>query len=188
MLTAGDALAKTLAKSQKVTFWSQKNDFGCFFFGSLLWMLLYLFYETYTCVTELILVFQILYLYYGAYTCITNLILVLRSLFLYFEYGSIIGTTEHFTLYKSTCRYYRIDTEVPVCTFRSLPYSFLYSYSLFRVLIHTSQIRFMQIRTLVRSRYKSHQIHIQSSYRFRTYPIGLYQSHIQTYTYSCQGI
>ena len=31
MLTAGDALAKTLAKSQKVTFWSQKNGFGCFF-------------------------------------------------------------------------------------------------------------------------------------------------------------
>ena len=32
MLTAGDALAKTLAKSQKVTYWSQKNGFGCFFF------------------------------------------------------------------------------------------------------------------------------------------------------------
>ena len=28
MLTAGDALAK----SQKVTFWSKKNGFGCFFF------------------------------------------------------------------------------------------------------------------------------------------------------------
>ena len=28
MLTAGDALAK----SQKVTFWSQKNSFRCFFF------------------------------------------------------------------------------------------------------------------------------------------------------------
>ena len=32
MLTAGDALAKTLAKSQKVTFWSKKNGFICFFF------------------------------------------------------------------------------------------------------------------------------------------------------------
>ena len=31
MLTAGDALAKTLAKSQKVTFWSQKNGFEYFF-------------------------------------------------------------------------------------------------------------------------------------------------------------
>ena len=31
MLTAEDVLAKTLAKSQKVTFWSQKNDFGFFF-------------------------------------------------------------------------------------------------------------------------------------------------------------
>ena len=27
MLTAGDALAKTLAKSQKIIFWSQKNSF-----------------------------------------------------------------------------------------------------------------------------------------------------------------
>ena len=32
MLTVGDALAKTLAKSQKVTFWSQKNGFIYFFF------------------------------------------------------------------------------------------------------------------------------------------------------------
>ena len=40
MVTAGDALAKTLARSQKVTFWSQKNGFGCFFFCSLLEMLL----------------------------------------------------------------------------------------------------------------------------------------------------
>ena len=32
MLTAGDALTKTLVKSQKVTFWSQKNGFGYFFF------------------------------------------------------------------------------------------------------------------------------------------------------------
>ena len=32
MLTAGDPLAKTLAKYQKVTFWSKKNGFGCFFF------------------------------------------------------------------------------------------------------------------------------------------------------------
>ena len=33
MLTAGDALAKILAKYQKVTFWSQKNGFGCYFFA-----------------------------------------------------------------------------------------------------------------------------------------------------------
>ena len=32
MLTAGDALVKTLAKTQKITFWNQKNGFGCFFF------------------------------------------------------------------------------------------------------------------------------------------------------------
>ena len=33
MLTARDALAKTLAKSQKVIFWSKKNSFRYFFFG-----------------------------------------------------------------------------------------------------------------------------------------------------------
>ena len=32
MLTAGDALVKTLAKSQKITFLSQKYGFRCFFF------------------------------------------------------------------------------------------------------------------------------------------------------------
>ena len=32
MLTVGDALTKTLTKSQKITFWSQKNSFKCFFF------------------------------------------------------------------------------------------------------------------------------------------------------------
>ena len=50
-----------------------------------------------------------------------------------------------------------------------------------------------QIWTLVHSRYRSHQINIPGSYRFKTYPkinrfIGLYHIHIQTYTYSCQGI
>ena len=32
MLTVGDALAKTLSKSQKITFRSKKNSFRCFFF------------------------------------------------------------------------------------------------------------------------------------------------------------
>ena len=32
MLTAGDTLAKTLAKSQKITFWSQKKWLWMLFF------------------------------------------------------------------------------------------------------------------------------------------------------------
>ena len=32
MLTVGDVLVKTLAKSQKIIFWSKKNSFRCFFF------------------------------------------------------------------------------------------------------------------------------------------------------------
>ena len=44
-----------------------------------------------------------------------------------------------------------------------------------------------KIWTLVHSRYRSQQIHISDSYRFRTYQktnrfIGLYLSHIQSYT------
>ena len=56
---------------------------------------------------------------------------------MYFGYGSSRRYYRTFYLYKSTRRHYRADTEVPVGTFRSLPYFFLYSYSLFRVLIHT---------------------------------------------------
>ena len=37
MLTAGDALAKTLVKSQKVTFWSQKMALDVFFFLANCW-------------------------------------------------------------------------------------------------------------------------------------------------------
>ena len=100
---------------------------------------LFLYFISYTCITELILVFQILYLYSGTYSCISDLILVFRILYLYYGAYSYItdtevpvGTTEIF-LVQSTPRYYITDTEVPVGTFRSLPYSFLYSYSLFRV-------------------------------------------------------
>ena len=34
MFTTGDGLTKILAKSQKVTFWSQKNGFRCFFLSN----------------------------------------------------------------------------------------------------------------------------------------------------------
>ena len=129
---------------------------------------LFLYFGSYTCITELILVLRILYLHFGTYACISNLILVLHNLYLFYRYGStrryyrdsLYGSThryywtytyitelililpiqkysyilQRFFLYKSTRRYYRTDTEVPVGTFRTLPYSFLYSYSLFRVL------------------------------------------------------
>ena len=62
--------------------------------------------------------------YCGTYSCIKNLILVLLNLFLYFGYGSTRRYYRTFYLYKSTYRYYRIDTEVPVGTLRSLPYLF----------------------------------------------------------------
>ena len=114
-------------------------------------------YRSYTCITELILVFRILYVYYENYTCLTELILVLQSLFLYFRsytyimehilvlqilylyyraYSCIsdtevpVGTTEHFTCTKVPVGTTEL-IQVPVGTLRSLPYSFLYSYSLF---------------------------------------------------------
>ena len=92
-----------------------------------------MYYGTYTCLTELILVLQSLFLYFGSYTELilvqkvpvgttqihytevpvgtTGLIIILQNLYLYYRYGS-------------TRRYYRTDTEVPVGTFRSLSYSF----------------------------------------------------------------
>ena len=45
MLTTGNVLAKTLAKSQKVTFWSKKNSFRCFFFFSNCWKYSYSLYK-----------------------------------------------------------------------------------------------------------------------------------------------
>ena len=113
------------------------GSYTCIIELILVFRILYVYYGTYTCLTELILVLQRLFLYFKSYTYITELILVVRSLFLYFGYGSTRRYYRTFYLYKSTRRYYRTDTEVPVGIFRSLPYSFLYSYSLFRVLIHT---------------------------------------------------
>ena len=113
---------------------------------------LFLYLRSYTGVTEHILVLRILCLCYGAYSCTkvpvgttqvhytevpvgtTGLILILQNLYLFYRYGSTRRYCRDFYLYKSTHRYYRTDTEVLVGTFRSLPYSFLYSYSLFRVL------------------------------------------------------
>ena len=53
---------------------------------------LFLYFGSYTCITEHILVLRILYLYYGAYTCLTDFILVLWSLFL--SYGSYTCITD----------------------------------------------------------------------------------------------
>ena len=48
-----------------------------------------MYFISYTCLTEHILVLRILYLHYGTYTCLTDLILILQNLFLYF--GSHTG-------------------------------------------------------------------------------------------------
>ena len=56
------------------------------------------YYKTYTCITELILVFQILYLYYRTYTCISDLILILQSIYL--SYGSYTFFTELILIFR----------------------------------------------------------------------------------------
>ena len=75
--------------------------------------------HTYSCISDLILVFHILYMYYRIYTCLTELILVLRNLYLRYRANSCIsdtevpiGTTEHF-----------IGTKVPVGTTEQIPYT-----------------------------------------------------------------
>ena len=45
----------------------------------------YMYFRSYTCLTKLIHVFQILYLSYRAYTCLTDLIFKLPDLFLSFR-------------------------------------------------------------------------------------------------------
>ena len=121
----------------------------------------YLYFRSYTCITELILVLRNLYLYYRSCAYITRLILILQNLYLYYRHRSTrryyrdftctkvpVGTTKQIqrypyvllNRYRGTRMYYRTYTEVPVGTFRSLPYSFIYSYSLFKVLSYNCWI------------------------------------------------
>ena len=71
---------------------------------------LYMYFKSYTCITELILVLLNLYWSYGTYTCLMELILVLQNLFLYFGYGSTRRYYRTFFWYKSTRRYYGTDS------------------------------------------------------------------------------
>ena len=108
-----------------------------------------MYYGTYTCLTELILVLQSLLLYFRSYTCIIELILVFWILYGAYSCTKVpVGTTQiHymevpigttglililqnlylFYRYGSTRRYYRTDTEVPVGTFKSLLLFFIQS-------------------------------------------------------------
>ena len=58
-----------------------------------------MYYRTYTCLTELILMLQSLFLSFGSYTCMTEHILVLRILYgAYSDTKVPIGTTQiHYT-------------------------------------------------------------------------------------------
>ena len=63
-------------------------------------------YGTYTGISEHILVFRILYVYYRTYTCISNLIHVIQNLYLFYGYES---TLRYYWTYT-----YFTDTGVPV--------------------------------------------------------------------------
>ena len=86
--------------------------------------ILYLCYRAYSCLADLILVFRILYLYYGSYTCFTEHVLVFQILYLYYRTCTCIsdkevpvGTTEHFNCTKVPVGTTHIHyTEVPVVT------------------------------------------------------------------------
>ena len=55
-------------------------------------------YGTYTGISEHIPVFRILYVYYRTYTCISNLIHVLQNLYL--SYGTYTGLMEHILILR----------------------------------------------------------------------------------------
>ena len=125
--------------------------------------ILYVYYGTYTCLTELILVlqnlygsygtytgisehilvFQILYVCYRTYTCISNLIHVIQNLYL--SYGTYTGLTEHIlilwilSLCEGTRRYNKSELIIIVSHTRS-DQTYAYTY---------------QVWTLVHSRYRS---------------------------------
>ena len=133
------------------------RSYTCLIEHILILRILYLYYRTYTCSLELIYVLQSIYLFYGSYTCVTELILVFRILF----------------MCKGTRRYDKSE-QIRIISHARSDQTYVDTY---------------QIWTLVHSRYRSQQIHIPDSYRFRTYPktnrfIGLYHSHIQSYTCS----
>ena len=57
-----------------------------------------MYFGSYSCITEHILVLRILYLYYGAYSCISDLIHVLRNL--YFSFGTYTCVTELIRVFR----------------------------------------------------------------------------------------
>ena len=148
---------------------------------------LFLYFRSYTCITELILFLRKLYLCYRAYSCISDLIRILRNLYLSYETYTCV--TELIRVFRILYVYY--GTYICLTKLILVLHSmFLYfgSYTEL-ILIEKYHTDAYQIRTLVHSRYRSQQIHIPDSYRFRTYPktnkfIGLYHNHIRTYAYS----
>ena len=80
-------------------------------------------YGTYTGISEHILVFRILYVYYRTYTCISNLIHVIQNLYL--SYGTYTGLTEHIlilrilSLCEGTRRYNKSELIIIVSHTRS---------------------------------------------------------------------
>ena len=136
-----------------------------------------MYFGSYTCITKLIHVFQILYMSYRAYTCLTDLILVLQNLYMYFRsytcVTKLILVFQILFMCEGTRRYDKSE-QIKIISHARSDQTYVDTY---------------QIWTLLHSRYRSQQIHIPDSYRFRTYPkanrfIGLYHSHIQSYTCS----
>ena len=78
-----------------------------------------MYFRSYTCLTEHILVLRILYLYYKTYTCISDLIHVLQSIYL--SYGSYTCTSDLILVLRILHEAYS-DTKVPVDT-TQIPYT-----------------------------------------------------------------
>ena len=117
-----------------------------------------MYFRSYTCLTEHILVLRNLYLHYRTCTCLTNLILALRNMYL--SYRSYTYFTELILIFRisylceGTCRYDKSE-QIKIISHTRSDQTYVDTY---------------QIWTLVHSRYESQQIHIPDSYRFRTYP------------------
>ena len=84
-----------------------------------------LYFGSYPCITEHIHVFRILYVYYRPYTCISDLIHVLQNLYL--SYGTYTDLTELILVFRSTYWYFG-------------------SYTCITELIHVFQILYMSYK------------------------------------------
>ena len=122
------------------------------------------------------------------YRDITEHILVLRNLFLYKSTLKYYNLYWYFVSYTCTTKYILVLRNLFLCEGTRRYDKSEQIIIILNTRLDQTYVDTYQIWTLVHRRYRSQQIHIPDSYRFRTYIsnnkqiIGLNHNHIQSYT------